>query len=222
MKDLIKTITDELGVKEISGIKANPQILKYAKEAGFADYKSDETAWCSLFANWVADQTGLERSRSLAARSWLNVGIPIDLSEPGDVVVFWRESRTSWKGHVGFFMDYSQDQTRIYCIGGNQKNQVSLSAYSKDKLLGFRQLRKIDFDKFSKKNIKVGDTGPEVAHLQDALKQLGYNCGTSDGVFGPMTESCLKDFQSTNRALRINGIFDKGTREYLEEILRTS
>lgn len=120
MKNLIKILTAEIGVKEVAGKKSNPQIIRYAKETGFKDYKSDETAWCSLFANWVAQKAGLERSKSLAARSWLNYGNTINDSEPGDIVIFWRENRTSWKGHVGFFTGFSIDQTRIYCIGGNQ------------------------------------------------------------------------------------------------------
>ena len=41
--------TIELGVKEVSGKKANPQILEYAKDCGFENYKSNETARCSLF-----------------------------------------------------------------------------------------------------------------------------------------------------------------------------
>lgn len=74
---------------------------------------------------------------------------------------------------------------------------------------------------FSKKNLKVGDTGKEVVYLQDALKQLGYDCGTSDGVFGPRTEQAVKDFQASSQSVKINGIFDKMTREFLEEILNS-
>ncbi len=52
----------------------------------------------------------------------LVLGLPIDIPEFGDVVVFWRERRDSWKGHVGFFHGFSQDGTRVYCLGGNQGN----------------------------------------------------------------------------------------------------
>ncbi|WP_086476316.1 C40 family peptidase [Arenibacter amylolyticus] len=220
MKNLIEILSQEIGVKEIKGAKANTQILKYAKDCGFKEYTSDETAWCSLFANWVALQAGLERSKRLDARSWLNVGTPIDNPEPGDVVVFWRESRNSWKGHVGFYTGFSHDKQRVYCLGGNQGNQVSLSAYPAERILQFRRLRSVSVPNFSSRNIKIGDSGEDVAKLQDALKQLGYNCGTSDGIFGPMTERCLKDFQSSNKELQRNGVLDKATREYLVEIIK--
>jgi peptidoglycan hydrolase-like protein with peptidoglycan-binding domain len=50
---------------------------------------------------------------------------------------------------------------------------------------------------------------------------LGYNSGTSDGIFGPRTEQALKDFQASSQSLKINGIFDKMTREFLEGILNS-
>jgi len=219
MANILEVATAEIGVKEVPGSKANPQILKYAKEAGFKNYKSDETAWCSLFTNWVAHKSGLERTNSLVARSWLNTGIPIAQPEPGDVVVFWRVSRDSWQGHVGFFLGFSANGSRVYCLGGNQGNQVSITAKPVDRVLGYRRLRKVKGINFSKKNLKNGSTGAEVVQLQDALKQLGFNCGTSDGVFGPKTAQALKDFQSTDRSMSINGIFDKATRTFMEQML---
>jgi len=219
MENVVQVASAEIGVKEIPGARSNPEILKYAKEAGFKNYKSDESAWCSLFANWVALKAGLERSNSLAARSWLNVGIPIENPEPGDVVIFWRESRDSWKGHVGFFNGFSADKSRVYCLGGNQGNQVSITAKPISKVLGFRRLRPDGPTTFSRKNLRKGHTGPNVVKLQDSLKQLGYNCGTSDGMFGSKTQQCLKDFQTTNESLDINGIFDKATREFMVAML---
>ncbi|WP_024479437.1 TIGR02594 family protein [Cellulophaga baltica] len=220
MANIVEVASAEIGVREVSGTRSNPQILKYAEEAGFTNYKSDESAWCSLFANWVAYKAGLERTNSLAARSWLNVGIPIEHAEPGDVVVFWRESRDSWKGHVGFFHGFSDDGSRVYCLGGNQGNQVSITAKPVSKVLGYRRLRPDGPTKFSRKNLSKNHTGGDVVKLQDSLKQLGYNCGTSDGMFGSKTEQCLKDFQATNPSLKINGVFDKDTREFMVETLK--
>lgn len=219
MSTTIQTAATEIGTKEINGPQSNKRILQYAKETGFTNYTSDEFAWCSLFINWVAKKAGLEQSKELTARSWLNFGIPVDLPEPGDVVIFWRESRNSWKGHVGLFTGYSPDGTRIYCLGGNQGDQVSITAYPVSRLLGFRRLRPVGVTNFSSKNIKKGDTGKPVVELQEALKQLGYNCGTSDGKFGPKTEQCLKDFQATNRSLKVSGVLDKATREYMEALI---
>lgn len=221
MATVVEVASGQIGVKEVSGSKSNPQILKYAKECGFNNYTSDESAWCSLFANWVAKTTGLERSNSLAARSWLNVGIPIENPEPGDIVVFWRESRESWKGHVGFFNGFSADGKRVYCLGGNQGNQVSITAKTLDTVLGYRRLRPVETPQFTSKNLKKGDSGSEVILLQDSLKQLGFNCGTSDGVFGSKTEQALKDFQTTDLSMSITGIFDKTTREFMIATIKT-
>lgn len=219
MKTLLQIAMQELGVKEVPGKEANPQILRYAKEAGFPGYTSDESAWCSLFMNWAAQEAGLEKSGSLAARSWLNKGFSVSIPEPGDVVVFWRVSRESWEGHVGIFLGFSSDGKRIYCLGGNQGNQVSISGRSTEYLLGFRRLRAAGKTIFSGKTLKKGHTGTEVVSLQDALKQLGYNPGTSDGIFGPKTEQALKDFQASDLTLAINGVFDKPTRELLTKLL---
>lgn len=216
---LLQILSQEIGVKEVKGRQHNPQIMKYAKEAGFENYKTDETAWCSLFANWVAHKAGLERSKNLTARSWLNVGLPIDNPEPGDIVVFWRNKIDSWQGHVAFFVGFSADHSRVYCLGGNQGDQVSLTGYKVDQLLGFRRLRKTTVPKFSRKNLRNGDTGSEVVLLQDSLKQLGYDCGTSDGMFGGKTENALRQFQSSSQEMKINGIFDKASREFLEKML---
>lgn len=220
MANAVEVASTQIGVREFSGSSNNPQILKYAEEAGFTKYNRDSSAWCSLFANWVAHKSGLERSNSLAARSWLNVGIPIESPEPGDVVVFWRESRDSWKGHVGFFHGFSSDRSRVYCLGGNQGDQVSITAKPNSRVLGYRRLRPDSPTTFSRKNLKRGHTGPNVVKLQDSLKQLGYNCGTSDGIYGSKTEQCLKDFQATNENLSINGVFDKATREFMVEMLK--
>ena len=221
MKNLLAIASAEIGVKEVSGSKANERILKYAKDCGFQDYTSDETAWCSLFVNWVAQKAGVKRSNNLAARSWLLAGVPTDHPEPGDIVIFWRESIESWKGHVGVFMGFSKDGSRIYSLGGNQGNQVSVTAYPASQVLGFRRPVPTTKISFAKKILKRGNTGEDVMKLQDALKLLGFNCGTSDGKFGPMTEGALKEFQATNFDLAITGIFDKATREYMASALNS-
>lgn len=221
MNNVIAIASAEIGVKEVSGTGINQKILNYAKDCDFRDYTSDETAWCSLFINWVAHKAGMKRSNSLAARSWLLVGTKTDHPEPGDIVVFWRESVDSWKGHVGVYMGFSQDGSRIYCLGGNQGNQVSVTAYSANTLLGFRKLIPAEKVSFKSKILKRGGTGADVVNLQDALKILGFDCGTSDGRFGHMTEGALKEFQATNFDIAITGIFDKDTREYMALVLNS-
>jgi len=128
----------QFGIKEIVGSRHNKEVLKYFKETGFDWVQDDETAWCSAFANWVAKMAEVDRSGKLSARSWLTVGEPIESPELGDIVVLWRVKPSSWKGHVGFFI--RETDNLIYILGGNQQNQVKISAYPKSRLLEYRRL----------------------------------------------------------------------------------
>lgn len=139
--NIIETALSQIGVKEIVGSAHNPEVLKYFKEAGHEWVKDDEMAWCSAFANWVALKSGFEYSGALNARSWLKIGEETKEPETGDIVVFWRGSRESWKGHVGFFISKVGD--KIYTLGGNQSNQVCITSYHKDRILGFRKLNHV-------------------------------------------------------------------------------
>ncbi len=137
--NIIETALSQYGVKEIVGRQHHPQILKYFKSTGLDSNKmSDETAWCSAFANWVAKESGYEYSGELTARSWLKVGESTQEPALGDVVVLWRESPESWKGHVGFYV--RETKRYIYIIGGNQKDQVNIKAFPKSRILDYRRL----------------------------------------------------------------------------------
>lgn len=140
MNSLLTIALSQYGVTEIKGNTHNPTILNYFKEIGHRWVTSDQTAWCSSYLNWVALKAGKQRSGKLTARSWLSVGTPITKPIQGDVVILWRESRSSWKGHVGIFIGYSEDKKHIYILGGNQNNQVNIRAYPAYRLLGFRRL----------------------------------------------------------------------------------
>ena len=115
MEQLLKIAFGELGTEEIAGEGNNPEVLKYAKESGITGFTTDEIAWCSTFVNWVATKAGLQQSGKANARSWVYVGTRVTIPEPGDVVVFWRESPQSWKGHVAIFLGFSIDKKRVFC-----------------------------------------------------------------------------------------------------------
>ncbi len=137
-KLLIRAL-QEYGIKEVPGVRHSTRVLKYLDLAGFDDYiKDDETAWCSTFMNAMAASECLERSNKPDARSWLNVGTEVDEPVAGDVVIFWRESPQSWKGHVAIYIN--QIGSDIYVLGGNQSNMVCIKPYSNDRLLGYRRL----------------------------------------------------------------------------------
>jgi uncharacterized protein (TIGR02594 family) len=141
MNEILWEMLSNYGLSEIAGGKHNPQILEFFAEIGFDWVKDDETAWCSAALNFFAKKHGIERSGKLDARSWLKVGELVLEPKLGDIVVFWRESYSSWKGHVGLYVN-SNDKY-IWCLGGNQGNSISIIAYPRDRLLGYRRLRKI-------------------------------------------------------------------------------
>lgn len=143
MSTLLDIALREYGVEEIVGGLHNPTILDYFRESGHAWVHDDETAWCSAFMNAMALRSGLEYTGKLNARSWLDVGEEISSPMIGDVVIFWRGSPDSWKGHVGIFINYDEDGKKINVLGGNQGNKVCVSGYDKGRLLGFRRLGRL-------------------------------------------------------------------------------
>lgn len=139
---ILQKASEYLGLLEIAGEQDNPIILDMFDKIGHSWVKHDETAWCSCFVNYITKSLNLTHSGKLNARSWLDVGIKTENPIPGDIVIYWREKPESWKGHVGIFMGYNQ-YGNIFTLGGNQHNEVNITVYSKDRLLGFRTLEKL-------------------------------------------------------------------------------
>lgn len=53
--------------------------------------------------------------------------------------------------------------------------------------------------------------GDDVAELQVRLAQLGFNPGRIDGIFGPLLDAAVRDFQR-NRALEVSGALTSATK----------
>ncbi|WGF93615.1 TIGR02594 family protein [Aequorivita marisscotiae] len=217
--ETIKIALGELGQKEIKGTNHNERILEYQEMTGL-NFGNDEVAWCSIFANWVALQANLPRSNSAMARSWLNIGAKTDWPQPGDVVVFWRKSRTSAFGHVGFFLGFTKSGKSIYCIGGNQDDEVNIQTFPISRILEFRSLTAdLPEDiKVPAGYLRRGDSNGNVKLLQKILIKLDFLDGSADGVFGPKTEAALKAFQTSNN-ITVDGIYGSQSRSVLKNAL---
>lgn len=135
-----------VGLAEVAGATSNPQVLAMLRlDAGWVE--SDETPWCSAFVNYVAWLLRLPRSGSLAARSWLKIGIPVPISEAvagSDVVVLKRPGGpgadvVAAPGHVGFYAG-AEDDDSFWLLGGNQGDKVSVALFDLDRVLGVRRL----------------------------------------------------------------------------------
>lgn len=217
MDKLVKIAAGEIGVKEIHGSQHNPRILEYQEMTGLT-FGNDEVAWCSIFANWCALQANLPRSNAANARSWLNVGRKTSFPVPGDVVVIWRESPTSWKGHVGFFMGYTHDGKDIFILGGNQDDEVNIQKFDINRVLEFRRLKDEVHLDIPTGYLRNGDSSNDVKKLQLILIDLGFLNGSADGVFGSKTETALKQLQQANN-ITVDGIYGSETRTVLLSIL---
>ena len=68
----------------------------------------------------------------------------------------------------------------------------------------------IKHDRQPFRNIKEGDSGNDVLHVQDMLGQLGYLNKMPDGIFGYETSAAVANFQK-NTGLRANGAINRNT-----------
>lgn len=126
-----------VGVREVAGSGSAPEILAFAKTIDI-DYPSDDIPWCGLFVGHCIGATlGDEPlpANPLGARAWLGFGQPCE-PQLGAVLVFWRESKTSFKGHVGFY--HGEEPDNFHVLGGNQSDAVSVVKMPRSRFLGAR------------------------------------------------------------------------------------
>lgn len=140
-----------VGLTEIVGSRHEPKIVGFFAEAGVPEVVDDETAWCGAFAAAMYVRAGRpdvrppgDRYNALRARQWANVGIETASPVTGDLVVMWRGSREGSTGHVGFFV--RRDDKKVWVLGGNQSNAVSIQPYGLDRVLHYRHVPEIGIE----------------------------------------------------------------------------
>jgi len=113
--------------------------------------EGDHVPWCSAFVHYIAWLCNLPRPRELPlrARSWLTVGTPVEFPVQGyDVVILSRAGATAdptvidAPGHVGWYSSRTGARLgeKVWLLGGNQGDMVSLQVYSSGRVLGYRRL----------------------------------------------------------------------------------
>jgi len=135
---IISKALEQYGNQAERGEKDNDTIVKYLNVLK-PEISNDDWPWCSAFLAWITSKIGIPQDVTLASRSWLKVGDEVASPVQGDIVIFWRESEESWKGHVSIYMKETKDD--VYVLGGNQNNMVKISRYPKSRVLGYRRLR---------------------------------------------------------------------------------
>ena len=128
-----------LGITEIQGEQDHP-LIRWWHSLTTMGETDDQVPWCSSFVNGICWELRLPRSKSAAARSWLDVGVavpPEDARVGHDIVILSRGSSPT-AGHTGFFAGWGEDTVRI--LAGNQGNRVSIASYPRDRILGIRRV----------------------------------------------------------------------------------
>jgi uncharacterized protein (TIGR02594 family) len=127
---------EHYGTSEIKGKEDNGKIMQFLHKID-PNVMHDETPWCSGFLYSVLESIGIKVNVTLAARSWLKVGKEVLIPKTGDIVVLWRGSPKSWKGHAGILI--KEDVNNVYVLGGNQVDSVNIMRYPKLQVLGYRR-----------------------------------------------------------------------------------
>lgn len=134
------------GAGEQGGDDRGPFCRKYLAATGL-DEGND---WCAAFVSWCfkeGNPGAMSYKPTAGARATLRAfqdkGWAYDAAfdrppMPGDIIVWWRGSKTGWKGHIGIVSGYADGI--VYTIEGNRTSHVENFSYTFgqiDKLLGF-------------------------------------------------------------------------------------
>jgi len=143
---LLMFASGEIGVKEVQGEGNNAQVKKYHAYARLDNDLSkalpDSVPWCASFICYCLEMVGMGSTNSMMAKSYLKWGVSTKMKPlPGDIVVYWRGSKTASTGHVGVFLGIKSGM--VYTLGGNQSDMVNISRYGVDKVLDFRRSSKM-------------------------------------------------------------------------------
>lgn len=132
MPNWVKTALKEVGTKEIHGKQHSERVLYYHSFTG--KYSTDEVAWCGSFVAMVMQVNGYEIPKyAERAKSWLHFGKTSIVPIQGSIAI---KSRTGG-GHVCIVVGKDKNGN-LYCVGGNQNDEVNIRLYKKDDFIDFR------------------------------------------------------------------------------------
>lgn len=134
----LRNARKDIGLKEYRGKENNPLVVRLFAKIHMSGIKDDETPWCAAFVGAKLEEVGIRSTRSASALSYLDWGISV---EPciGAVCVK-RRFNSAGKiigGHV-FFAAGLTDYGKVYGLGGNQDDQVSIVPYDPHVIVDYR------------------------------------------------------------------------------------
>lgn len=193
-----------IGTPEGPGLENNPVIMEMYASVGHDWVEHDTVAWCAAFVGHCLERAGIRSTRKLAARSYLDWGLPVEIADvrQGDIGVISR-GRSSWQGHV-FFIDRI-DGAWVWGLGGNQDDAVNVKRYPVSKLLGVRRAGDV-----------TSNVIMSVRDVQARLRSLGYHeVGEVDGRIGPRTRGAILAFRDDN-SLPLTPVIDVALTDALD------
>lgn len=112
----------EIGVHEI-GNNRGPDVRRYITLARAGE---EGDPWCAIFANAMLESCAIPGTRSASSQSFRHAGNFVQMAGPalGAVVVFWRISKSSGLGHVGFYC--GERNGYLWTLGGNESDMVQI------------------------------------------------------------------------------------------------
>lgn len=132
------------GAGEVGGDNKGPWVAKYLAGAGLKEGQP----WCASFVSWCflqacgGDKKKMPFPYLAGARNLYRAcekkGFVVQEPAAGDLIVWWRESLSSGKGHIGFVESVKDGY--VYTVEGNKSPKVARFKYVKgriDKLIGF-------------------------------------------------------------------------------------
>ena len=143
----------EIGKGEEGQNNAGPHVEKYLNRL-----IEPPANWCAAFVSWCIREALIKTGNPapskyfLSARAMWNA-VPksqrVEVPQPGDLIFFWRESPSSWMGHVGIVEEVVQKfpgvDSIIRTIEGNKgKFPAKVARYeytsSVPKLIGYARI----------------------------------------------------------------------------------
>lgn len=133
----IPPLWHQIALVDLGTPEGSPRILDYLRAASLPDNHPASGLWCAVALSAWLRWAGCEPVAHTMARAFLTYGTRVDQPQVGDLVVLWRDSLESEKGHVGLFVGFSGDAVQV--LGGNQSDAVTVAPYPRDRILGFRR-----------------------------------------------------------------------------------
>lgn len=131
----IPWVDEAMGVLGLDENRDYTELAEFLKSDGSTVGDPRKIPWCGDLVE-TAIKRGCKSgvitpTNPYLAANWNKWGVECDPCV-GAIVVFWRGSPSSWKGHIGFIV--GESKSNWYVLGGNQRDSITITPISKDRV----------------------------------------------------------------------------------------